>query len=363
MTFSRAILILFLFVNIGCEKKPTDEVKPTAEVKEDKKSETKTLTLYTHRHYEADQKIIGSFTKKTGIVVNVVNASADELLAKIEREGAKSPADVFLTADVARLVRAQEKGFLAKIDSEKLKTNIPAHLRDAEGSWFALTKRARVVVYAKDRVKPEEITTYADLTSDKWKKKILVRSSSNIYNQSLLAAYIAHFGKEKAKTWAEGIVANMARTPKGNDRDQVKAVAAGIGDIAIINTYYLGKLLNSKDETERKAGEAVGIVFPDMEKEGAKPVSPRPHINISGAAVLKTAPHKKEAIAFIEFLSDVEAQNTFSAANYEYPVNPKAETNSLLTSWGAFEEDKMPLKKLGTFNKDAVIIFDQVGWK
>lgn len=373
MLYSRVILVLFLFVNLGCEKKTTQP--ESVDVKK-AKPETKTLTLYTHRHYEADQKIIANFTKKTGIKVNVVNASADELLAKIEREAAKSPADVFLTADVARLVRAQDKGLLAKIDSEKLRANIPAHLRDVEGSWFALTKRARVVVYAKDRVKPEEITTYADLTAKKWKGKILVRSSSNIYNQSLLAAYIAHFGKEEAKTWAEGIVANMARTPKGNDRDQVKALAAGVGDIAIINTYYLGKLLNSKDETERKAGESVGLVFPDMKAQAKKDghshghghdhahkTLSRLHINISGAGVLKTAPHKKEAIAFLEFLSDVESQNTFSSANYEFPVNPKAKTSELLTSWGAFEDDKMSLKNLGMFNKEAVMIFDQVGWK
>ncbi len=367
MALSRLLLVLFIFVNIGCDKKPSEVAKPSIDPKVEEKSDTKiearTLTLYTHRHYEADQKIIANFTEKTGIKVDVVNASADELLAKIEREAAKSPADVFLTADVARLVRAQEKGILAKIESKKLNENIPAHLRDEDGRWFALTKRARVVAYAKDRVKPEEITTYDDLTSEKWKKRIVVRSSSNIYNQSLLAAYIAHFGKEKAKVWTEGIVANMARTPKGNDRDQVKAVAAGVGDIAIINTYYLGKLLNSKDETERKAGEAVGIVFPDMTKGETKNKVPRPHINISGAAILKTAPHKKEAIAFLEFLSDVDAQNTFSAANYEYPVNPKATTNRLLTSWGNFEEDKMSLKKLGTFNKEAVMIFDQVGWK
>ena len=271
-------------------------------------------------------------------------------------EGAQSPADVLITVDAGRLVRAADKNLLQSITSETLNTTIPSHLRDENGQWYGLTKRARVIAYAKDRVQPENLSTYENLANDSWKGKILVRSSGNIYNQSLMASIIANNGEEVAQGWASKVVDNMARSPRGNDRDQVKAVVAGEGDIAIVNTYYIGKLLNSKDPTEIKAGEGVGIFFPNQDGRGT-------HINISGAGVAKYAPNKENAIAFIEFLASKEAQEVFAKANYEYPVNPDVAPSELLTSWGSFKEDTLALSALGKNNKKAVLLFDTVDWK
>ncbi|MFD0963944.1 Fe(3+) ABC transporter substrate-binding protein [Pseudofulvibacter geojedonensis] len=334
----------------SCKKEVKQEEKEVEPVKQEE------VTVYTHRHYPADQELFAQFEKETGIKVNVVNAKADELIQKMETEGEHSPADVLITVDAGRLVRAKDKGLLQSATSENLTNTVPAHLRDTDNNWYALTKRARVLVFAKDRVKPEDLSTYEDLTSDKWKKKVLIRSSSNIYNQSLMASIIAHKGEDEAAKWAEGIVANMARDPKGNDRDQVKAVVAGEGDVAVVNTYYIGKLLNSKNPEEIKAGEGVTVFFPNQEGRGA-------HINVSGAGVAKYAPNKENAIKFIEFLVSEPAQKVFAQANYEYPVNTKVEASDLLKSWGDFKEDTLSLQKLGENNKKAVLTFDTAGWK
>ncbi|MEL6636697.1 MAG: Fe(3+) ABC transporter substrate-binding protein [Bacteroidota bacterium] len=314
------------------------------------------VTVYTHRHYDTDQQLFDEFEKESGIKVKVVNASADELIQKMIAEGEQSPADVLITVDAGRLVRAKSKGLLQSIESATLDQNIPAHLRDGEKQWFGLTKRARIIAYHPDRVQAEELSTYEALTEDRWKGKVLIRSSGNIYNQSLMASLIANLGEEKAKSWAEGIVANLARAPKGNDRDQVKAIVAGEGDVAIVNTYYIGKLLNSKDSTEVEAGQSIRLFFPNGEDRGS-------HINVSGIGVAKNAPHRDNAVKLIEFLSGVKAQEIFAKSNYEYPVNPSAQASELLQSWGAFKEDTLPLSKLGELNQQAVILFDQVGWK
>jgi iron(III) transport system substrate-binding protein len=317
---------------------------------------SKDLNLYTHRHYPADQELFAQFEKETGITVNVVNASADELIQKMTLEGSNSPADVLITVDAGRLVRADENGLLQSISSVTLDSLIPSHLRDKNGKWFGLTKRARVIAYAKNRIKPEELSTYENIANNRWKGKVLVRSSGNIYNQSLMASIIANNGEEVAKGWAKKVVQNMARSPKGNDRDQIKAVVAGEGDIAIVNTYYIGKLLNSKKIEEVRAGEGVGIFFPNQNDRGT-------HINISGAGVAKYAPNKNNAIKFIEFLASSKAQEVFAKANYEYPVNPNVEASDLLKSWGTFKEDVLPLSALGKYNKNAVLVFDTSGWK
>ncbi len=339
-------ILALAMVSCSSEKKDSEKVQ----------EETKEVTVYTHRHYPADQELFASFEKKTGIKVNVVNAKADELMQKMTTEGAQSPADVLITVDAGRLVRAKEKGLLQSIQSKSLEKNVPFHLKDGDNQWFGLTKRARVIAYAKDRVKAEDLSTYEALTDAKWNKKVLIRSSSNIYNQSLLASIIANKGEEAATKWAEGMVNNMARAPKGNDRDQVKAVVAGEGDIAVVNTYYIGKLLNSKDSAELKAGNGVALFFPNQEGRGT-------HINVSGAGVAKYAPNKENAIAFIEFLASEEAQKVFATANYEYPVNPLVVPSELLQSWGMFKEDTLSLSKLGENNKKAVITFDKAGWK
>ena len=313
------------------------------------------ITLYTHRHYDSDKVIFRKFEKETGIKINVVKASADELIQKLESEGKQSPADLLLTVDAGRLVRAKNKGLLQSVNSKVLDSTIPSYLKDQENEWFGLTKRARIIAYSKERVKPEELTTYEALTESKWKDKILIRASSNIYNQSLLASIIANNGKTAAKTWAEGMVTNFARVPKGNDRDQIKAILAGEGDLAIVNTYYIGKLLNSKDPVEVNAANAVGLFFPNQDNRGT-------HINISGIGVTKHAPNKANAVKFMEYLVSKEVQEIFAKTNYEYPVNAAANTSELLTSWGDFKEDHLSLTKLGELNKEAVITFDEIAW-
>ena len=324
--------------------------------KEKAQGQQQEVNVYTHRHYAPDQELFTQFEKEFGIKVNVVNASADELMLKMENEGAQSPADVLITVDAGRLQRAKEKDLLQIINSEVLTNNVPDHLRDIDGHWFGLTKRSRVIVYAKDRVTKDQLSTYEALTEDQWMGKILIRSSGNIYNQSLMASMIANLGEEVAAQWAAGILKNMARSPKGSDRDQMKAVAAGLGDLAIVNTYYVGKLLTSPDSMERAVGQQMGIFFPNQEGRGT-------HINVSGAGVAKYAPNKANAIKFIEFLSSEAAQEIFSSSNFEYPVNPKVKISPLLQSWGAFKEDKLSLSTLGALNKSAVLLFDQVGWK
>ena len=328
--------------------------KPAAKKEETKKEEV--VNVYTHRHYKADQELFATFQAETGIKVNVVNAKADELIQKMTIEGEQSPADVLITVDAGRLVRAKNKGLLQTATSEFLNKTIPTHLRDVDNNWFALTKRARVVVYNPEKVNQAELSTYEALTDNTWKNKILVRSSSNIYNQSLLASIIANNGEEAATKWAEGIVANMARSPKGNDRDQIKAVVAGAGDIAIVNTYYIGKLLSSKNPDEVKAGEGIKVFFPNQEGRGA-------HINVSGAGVAKYAPNKTNAIKFIEFLASKASQEKFALSNFEYPVNAEVEASEILKSWGTFKEDTLSLTKLGENNKKAVLTFDKAGWK
>lgn len=314
------------------------------------------ITVYTHRHYESDQRLFELFTEQTDIQVNVVNASADELLFKLEQEGGESPADVLITVDAGRLYMAKQKKLLQSCNSELLEQQVPPHLRDSDRMWFGLTKRARVIAYHPDRVSEDELSSYEDLSNPKWKGKLLIRSSGNIYNQSLLAAIIANSSESEALTWANRIVGNMARSPKGNDRDQIKAIMAGEGDIAVVNTYYLGKLINSKDPQERAVGKKLRIFFPGQGERGT-------HVNISGAGLCAHAPNKENAIRFIEFLTSAEAQGTFSSSNYEYPVNPAVSPDSLLMSWGTFRDDTLSLSELGRLNRTAVLIFDKAGWK
>lgn len=345
-----AIVALSFLVSCGDKSKKEDNASTQETVKK------QVVNVYTHRHYEPDQNIFKMFEEKTGIQVKVINASADELIQKMKMEGKQSPADVLITVDAGRLSRAKDDGLLQSIESEVLESRIPSHLQDVDNQWFGLTKRARIIAYAKDRVKPEELSTYEDLVNDKWKGKILMRSSSNIYNQSLMASIIANDGEEVARDWAKGIVANMARSPRGSDRDQVKAVVAGEGDIAIVNSYYIGKMLNSPDAEEVKTAQQVGLFFPNQDNRGT-------HINISGAGVARYAPNKENAILFIEYLISEEAQQVFTEANYEYPVLESVAPVKDIKDWGDFKEDTLGLNKLGENNRKAVLIFDEAGWK
>jgi iron(III) transport system substrate-binding protein len=340
--------VLFFIASCGTQPEQNDNV-PTDKGPQE-------VNVYSHRHYDIDQELFKQFEMETGIKVNVVKASADELLVRLEQEGESSPADLMLTSDAGRLVRAKELGLLQPMVSPELVERIPPALRDPALEWVGLTMRARVFAYAPDRVSEEELSTYADLANENWKDRIVVRSSSNIYNQSLLASIIAHEGPEEAKAWAEAVVGNMARTPQGNDRDQVKAVAAGEGDLAIVNTYYIGNLLTSDNPAEVEAGQAVKIFFPNQETTGT-------HINISGAGLCKYAPNKENAMLLLEFLTREDVQQKFADGNFEYPARKDVQPSELLASWGEFKPDTLNLAALGNNNQKAVEIFNEVGWK
>ena len=314
------------------------------------------VTLYTHRHYEADDKLFAEFTVESGIDVKVVKSGADQLMERLKQEGANSPADLLMTADAGRLHRAKEAGLLQSVDSERLTARVPASLRDPDGQWFGFTSRARVIVYAKDRVKPSELSSYEDLADEKWRGRILARSSTNIYNQSLLASIVAAHGEAEALAWARAVRANMARPPQGSDRDQMRGVAAGLADIAIVNTYYVGLLENSADPRDREVARKIGVFFPNQDGRGA-------HINVSGAGVVKTSRNKAEAVKLLEFLASKKAQESFPNTTYEYPVVEGVAWSDLLKSWGEFKADRLELATLGKLNKTAVKTFGRADWQ
>ncbi len=314
------------------------------------------INIYSHRHYDSDKILFKKFTDQTGIKINVIKGSADQLIERLISEGGNSPADILFTVDAGRLHRAKVAGILQPIESKILSENIPPSMRDEDGYWFGLTVRARVLVYSKKRVTPDQLSTYEDLANRKWRGKIAVRSSSNIYNQSLMASIIASNGSRKALTWAKSIRKNMARAPRGSDRDQARAVAAGLADVAIMNTYYLGILANSPDAKDREVFKKVSVFFPNQNDRGT-------HINISGAGITKSSKNKKDAIKFLEFLSGSDSQKTFGSVNYEYPIKIEANQSELLNSWGPFKYDKLNLSVLGANNAEAVKLFDKAGWE
>lgn len=314
------------------------------------------VNIYSAQKEHLIRPILDSFTKQTDIKVNMTSGEDEVIVRRLLSEGELTPADVLLTADIGNIWKAKEAGALKALDSKLLKERIPAHLRDKDGYWYGLTVRARALFYAKDRLKPEQLSTYKDLADPKWKGKILVRSSSNIYNQSLLGSIITHEGHDQAKAWAKGIVANMARTPQGGDRDQLKALAVGEGEVAIANTYYFGLLLSSADKTERKLASKLGIFFPNQEERGT-------HVNIRGGGVIKYGKNQEEAVKLMEFLAGDEAQAFFATHNNEYPAVETVAVPNLLKSWGEFKHDTLNLEEVGKRNAEAVKLFDEVGWK
>ncbi len=314
------------------------------------------VNVYSHRHYDADREIFRRFTEQTGITVNVVTASADELITRLENEGADSPADVLITVDAGRLHRAKSRNLLQPVQSAVLEANVPAHLRDDDGQWFGLTQRARIFVYHTGRVQPGELSTYAALAEPRWNGRVLIRSSSNVYNQSLLASVIAHLGPEQAERWARGMVTSMARTPSGGDTDQIKAVAAGVGDVAVANSYYLARLLTSEDPEDRRVAAQVAPFFPDQDGRGT-------HVNVSGAGVTRSSKNRDNAVRLIEFLSEDDAQRLLTETNGEYPVKPGVPWSATLQSWGEFKADTLDLTRLGELNDEAVRIADRAQWR
>lgn len=314
------------------------------------------VNIYSYRQEALIKPQLEAFRKATGISYNLITGGAGGLLQRLKNEGMDSPADLLFTVDAGRLYRAVDMGLLQSVRSKILETNIPARFRDPQGRWFGLGIRARAIFYHEDRVKPSELSTYEDLTNPKWKGRILIRSSNNIYNQSLLASLIHHHGAKKAEEWARGMVANFARRPQGGDRDQLRAVAAGEGDIAIANNYYYARLMTSKKAKDRQVTEKVKVFWPNQKGRGV-------HVNVSGAAVTKSAKNKANAIKLLEFLVGEEAQRIYASVGYEYPVRKGIARGSVVARMGDFKMDDMPLEYLGRHNAEAVRIFDRAGWR
>ena len=321
-------------------------------------NKSKEINIYSQRHYDSDKMQYKKFEEKTGIKVNVTKAGADELIQRLKNEGDNSQADLFITVDVGKLWQASDMGLFQKFNDQKVFDNIDPQFLDKNGFWVPVTYRSRVVVYSNERVKKEDLSTYEDLANEKWRGRLLVRSSSNAYNQALMSSLVANLGPEAVTSWSEGVVKNFARDPKGSDRDQVKAIAAGQGDIAIVNSYYIGLLLASEKEEEINAGKAVSVFFPNQGagERGA-------HINVSGIALAKNAPNKENAIELIKYLTSVEGQETYVNNSYEYSVNPNVKPDEIVQAWGEFKKDPVDLNMLGVKRDEAIRIFDKTGWK
>ncbi len=314
------------------------------------------VNLYSARKEKLIKPLLDKFTQETGITVNLVTGKADTLLKRLQTEGKNSPADLFITTDAGRLHRAKMAKVLQAVDSEALAKAIPVAFRDKDNYWFGLSQRARPIFYVKDKVKPEELSTYEALADDQWKHRICIRSSNNIYNQSLVASMIANIGEEKTEAWAKKFVSNFARPPKGGDRDQIKAAAAGQCDIAIANTYYVAKMLNGKDEKQQAIAEKMAVFWPNQSDRGA-------HVNVSGIGMTASASHKKSALKLMEFMITEASQGWYAQANYEYPVTKNVNWANTLTSWGEFKPDSLNLSQLGELNADSVRLMDRAGWK
>ena len=317
------------------------------------------VNIYSYRQEALIKPQLEMFRKATGISYNLITGKAGGLLQRLKNEGMNSPADILFTVDAGRLHRAVQMGLLQPIRSNILEKNIPARFRDPKGRWFGLGVRARAIFYHVDRVKPSELSSYEDLVESKWKGRILIRSSSNIYNQSLLASLIRHHGPKKAEAWARGMVANFARRPQGGDRDQLRAVAAGEGDIAIANNYYYARLLTAKKARDRKVTDKVKIFWPNQAGSDARGV----HVNVSGAAVTKSAKNKAHAVRLLEYMVGEDAQKIYASVGYEYPVRKGTARGSVVAGMGQFNMDNLSLDNLGRHNAEAVRIFDRVGWR
>ena len=317
----------------------------------------KAVNIYSARKEALILPILERFRNETGIEFHLVTGKADALLKRLELEGEASPADVFVTVDAGRLHRAKEAGVLQQIGSETIDAAVPAHLRDADGYWVALSKRARTIMYAQDRVDASALSTYEGLTDETWKGRICIRSSSNIYNQSLVASMIEANGAEQTQAWAEGMVANFARDPAGGDTDQLRAAAAGECDLAVANTYYFGRLAASEKEEDRAVAAALTVFWPNQ-GEGARGT----HVNVSGVGITAHAQNRDSALRLIEFLVSPEAQTWYAEVNHEYPVVPGVPVSETLASFGTFDEDSLNLTVLGANNRQAVELMDRAGW-
>jgi iron(III) transport system substrate-binding protein len=314
------------------------------------------LNVYSARHYDADEALYRGFTDATGIEVQIRQGDSDELVERMRREGRASPADILITVDAGRLWRAEQAGVLQAVDSPLLEQAIPAHLRHPEGKWFGFSQRMRLIYVNADAVEPAAITRYEDLADAAWKGQICIRSSNNIYNQSLLASLIAHDGAEAATAWARGLMNNLARRPVGGDTDQLLGVASGECDIAVANHYYYVRLAQSSDPAQRAAAEKLTVIFPNQDDRGV-------HVNIGGAALAAHAPNRANAVRFLEYLASPEAQAIFAVANYELPVVDGSVQDPLVESWHTIKRDMLDVTVLGVHNPEAVRVADRAGWR
>ena len=315
------------------------------------------LNLYSSRHYQTDEALYANFTKLTGIKINRIEAGEDALIERVKNEGERSPADVLITVDAGRLWRAEQLGFFQPVKSALLDQRIPASLREPNGLWYGFSMRARLIAYHKDKVKPAEVASYESLADPKWQGRVCMRSSTNVYNLSLMGAMIDHLGAAKAEAWARAVRANLARDPKGGDTDQLKGVAAGECDVTVTNQYYYARLARSEKADERQVADKVGVVFPNQASWGT-------HVNISGAGMLKNAPHRVAAVKFLEYLASDEAQRYFADGNNEWPVVAGVRTdNPVLSAFGEFKRDAINVAVLGRNQPDSQKIYDRVAWK
>ena len=315
------------------------------------------LNLYTSRHYQTDEALYAGFTRATGVRVQRIEAPEDALIERLRSEGAASPADILVTVDAGRLWRAEQAGLFGAGKSAELERRIPAHLRHPDGLWFGFSTRARVIVFNRELVKAGEVRNYEDLALPKWKGKVCMRSSSNIYNLSLAAGMIAQSGEAKAEAWARGVVANFARSPKGGDTDQIRAVAAGECALTLANTYYYARLARSDKKADQDVVAKTGVVWPNQNDRGT-------HVNVSGAGVLKSAPHRAAAIRFLEYLASDDAQRYFADGNNEYPAVAAVKIeNPALSKLGTFKADTLNVSALGRHQPEAQKVYDRAGWR
>ena len=318
------------------------------------------VNIYTSRHYDSDVMLYESFTELTGIKVNIISSKSQALIERLRSEGSNSPADIFITVDAGNLWKAQNYGLFRRINSKKINEIVPKNLRGENNEWIALAKRSRVIFYNKNIYSKADLQglSYKDLSSPKWKNKIAIRSSNNLYNQSLVASMIAKYGESYTENWAKGLVENFARKPQGNDRAQIIAVANNEADLAIANSYYLGLMLSGKKgEKQLNAGKKVSILFPSQNEEGA-------HINISGAGIIKSSKNYDNAIKFLEFMLSEQAQKHLVENTYEYPINKNVEPSALISQFGLnFKENISKVSDFGKFNSAALKLMDRVGWQ
>ncbi len=313
------------------------------------------VNIYSSRHYDTDERLYSDFEEATGITVNRIEGKADELIARMLAEGRNSPADVLLTVDTSRLQRAKDAGVLQSIDDPVLEARVPGYLQDVDNQWFGFSQRARIIFYDKTEM-TDPPRTYLDLADPKYKGLVCIRSSSNTYNQTLLSAIIENHGRDAARDWAQGVVANMARSPQGGDTDQLRGIVSGECEIAVSNTYYFARAIRTDVSGVSDKIDMIGWVFPSQNAEGA-------HMNLSGGGVAVHAPHKENAIKFLEYLSSDQAQKYFSAGNDEYPAVPGVGLSPSVAALGFFKPDDVDLSAVAKNLPEAQKIFNEVGWE